>query len=431
MEDPLIKTEGVSVIYNAGRSNEVRSLDSINIEVYPKEYIILFGPSGCGKSTLLYVILGLRKPSLGHLFVNNKDTSQFTEEDSIEYRRNQVGIIFQAYHLIPTLNIMQNVVIPKMFIDEGVAERELRAEMLLKRFGIWDHYKKFPAALSGGQQQRAAIVRALINDPQIILADEPVGNLDSQSAETVMETLKDINEKDGKTVILVTHDARYLHYAHRVYFMQDGKIIRESENPEKKQLKTGPSEKERVHGALFKMAGLYPHALVGELKAKVLADYLTRELSEYQSEVLEKSIKDLLEGKINYEDIYSILDKPIENGGAGLYKQTARKFVDQIKELLKGAETLRIEFKEKRPASEELELITKLRTLLLDEYQGELTYLQAQRIDEGIEQRMKGEWDRNRFQEHLDRSFKDGGVGFKRNSARSLAKKLEIILAQA
>jgi hypothetical protein len=213
--------------------------------------------------------------------------------------------------------------------------------------------------------------------------------------------------------------------------MQDGKVIRESENPEKKQLRTGMAEKERVHGALFKMAGLYPQALAGELKSKVLADYLTRELSEYQSEILEKSIKELLEKKINYDDLYSILDKPIEDGGAGLYKQTARKFVAQIEELLKGAETLKIEFAEKRPASEELELITKLRTLLLDEYKGELSYLQAQRIEEGIEQRMKGDWDRDAFQQHLDKPFKDGGVGFKRNTARSLAKKLEIILSQS
>ena len=428
--EPLIKVQGLSVIYNAGRSNEKRALDDVSIEIYPKEYIVLFGPSGCGKSTLLYVILGLRKPSLGVFSINGREVSEFTENDLVEHRRNTVGIIFQAYHLIPTLNVVQNVLLPKMFINEAPTERELKAEMLLRRFEIWPQGKKFPSALSGGQQQRAAIVRALMNDPKIILADEPVGNLDSKSAETVMETLKDINEKDGKTIILVTHDQRYLHYAHRAYFMQDGKIVREVINPEKRQFKK-ITQREQVHEALFRMARTYPHALIGELKAKVLADYLTKELSEYQCELLEKSIRDLLEKKINFEQLYSILDKPIENGGVGLYKQTAQKFIDQIKELLRGAETLRVELRKEIPVSEQLELIMKLRRLLLEDYKGELSYLRAQRIEEGIEQRIKGTWDRKLFQEHLDRPVKDGGVGLKRGTARILAKKLEVILSQS
>jgi len=256
--------------------------------------------------------------------------------------------------------------------------------------------------LSGGEQQRVAIARALINNSQILLADEPVGNLDSQASEIVMNTLKDINEKDGKTVILVTHDSRFLHFAHRVYYMEDGKIIRESIDLEKKQFKE-VRERDRFLGELHRMAQHYPDAEVKELKAKVLADYLTREISEFQKEILEKGIQDVLEKKITFEELYEILDKPIEEGGAGFYKQTARKFVSQIKELLKASAILKSELQERMPITKEIELTRKLRRLLLDEYSGQISYIQAERIEEGINRRIAGDWDKKVFEQYLDR----------------------------
>jgi len=428
--EPLIKSQNLSVIYNPGRSNEVRALDGADIEIYPKEYVILFGPSGCGKSTLLYTILGLRKPSQGSLFVEGREISQFSEKELVEYRRNKIGMIFQAYYLIPSLDVARNIALPRVFVDEKATERSLRAEMLLKKLNITNQRNKLPSTLSGGEQQRVAIARALINNSQILLADEPVGNLDSESAEIVMNILKDINEKDGKTVILVTHDARFLHYAHRVYYMEDGKIIRETVDTEKKQFKV-VKERDRFLGELHKMAQHYPHAVVKELKAKVLADYLTREMGEYQREVLEKGIQNFLEKKINLEELYEILDKPIEEGGVGLYKQTAEKFVSQIRELLKGSAILKAEFKDKMPAIKEIELTRKLRRLLLDEYSGQIFYIQSQRIEEGISNRIRGDWDRKIFQKYLARSMKESGVGLNRNTARRLARKLEIILVQS
>jgi len=179
------------------------------------------------------------------------------------------------------------------------------------------------------------------------------------------------------------------------------------------------------------MAQHYPHAVVKELKAKVLADYLTREMGEYQREVLEKGIQNFLEKKINLEELYEILDKPIEEGGVGLYKQTAQKFVSQIRELLKGSAILKAEFKDKMPAIKEIELTRKLRRLLLDEYSGQISYIQSQRIEEGISNRITGNWDRRIFQKHLARSMKESGVGLNRNTARRLARKLEIILVQS
>jgi|AntAceMinimDraft_18_1070375.scaffolds.fasta_scaffold04910_3 putative ABC transport system ATP-binding protein len=428
--EPLITAKDLSVIYNPGRSNEVRALDGANIEIYPKEYVILFGPSGCGKSTLLYTILGLRKPSKGNLFVEGKEISQFSEKELVEYRRNKIGMIFQAYYLIPSLNVFQNIILPRFFVNEKITERNLRAEMLLKKLSIANQRKKLPSILSGGEQQRVAIARALINNSQILLADEPVGNLDSQASEIVMNTLKDINEKDGKTVILVTHDSRFLHFAHRVYYMEDGKIIRESIDLEKKQFKE-VRERDRFLGELHRMAQHYPDAEVKELKAKVLADYLTREISEFQKEILEKGIQDVLEKKITFEELYEILDKPIEEGGAGFYKQTARKFVSQIKELLKASAILKSELQERMPITKEIELTRKLRRLLLDEYSGQISYIQAERIEEGINRRIAGDWDKKVFEQYLDRPIKESGVGLNRATAKKLAQKLEIILVES
>ena len=428
--EPLIKGNDLSVIYDAGKSNEVKALDRANIEIYPKEYVILFGPSGCGKSTLLYTILGLRKPSKGSLFVEGKEISNFSEKELVDYRREKIGMIFQAYYLVPSLDVAHNIALPRLFIDEKSTERNLRVEVLLKKLDITDQRESFPSILSGGQQQRVAIARALINNSNILLADEPVGNLDSKSSEVVMNILKDLNEKDGKTIILVTHDPRFLHFAHRVYYMEDGKIVRETLDTEKKQFKL-VKERDRFLGELHKMARYYPHAVVKELKAKVLADYLTREMGEYQRVVLEKGIQKFLEKKINFEQLYEILDKPIEDGGVGLYKQTARKFISQIKELLKGSAILKAELREEMPVTKEIELTRKLRRLLLDEYPGQLSYIQSQRMEEGISHRIAGDWNKKIFQRHLDRPMTESGVGLNRATARRLANKLEIILVQS
>ena len=221
--EPLIKGNDLSVVYDAGRSNEVKALDGANIEIYPKEYVILFGPSGCGKSTLLYTILGLRKPSKGNLFVEGKEISQFSEKELVEYRRNKIGMIFQAYYLIPSLNVFQNIILPRFFVNEKITERNLRAEMLLKKLSIANQRKKLPSILSGGEQQRVAIARALVTDPQIIFADEPTGNLDTKNSLEVMDIFKQLNAV-GKTIILVTHEDDIAKFANRLIKLHDGSL---------------------------------------------------------------------------------------------------------------------------------------------------------------------------------------------------------------
>lgn len=427
--EPLIKVNNLKVIYNLGKPNEVRALDGVDVEIHPQEYIVLFGPSGCGKSTLLYSILGLQKPTEGEILIRDRNLAKFPEKELVDYRRNRVGIIFQAYFLVPTLSVMQNTILPKVFGSEKIGDRNMKAKGLLERFGIYDQKDKLPVFLSGGQQQRSAIARALINDPEILLADEPVGNLDSHSAEIVLRTLKDINEKDKKTVILVTHDPRYLYYAHRVYYMKDGKIEREVTNPEKSQIK--PIErKERLFTELDRIARLYPYAAQEELKAKVLTNYLTQELSEYQTMTLERTVGQLLKNKINYQDFYNILDRPTEEGGVGLYKQTARSFTRKMKKIMEEAKMLKSKLREALPIAEEMELVSKIRIYLLDGYKGELSSLQIQRLEEVIEERIGRGGDRKVFQKQLDRSFKEGGVGLNRATARRFSRNLEIILTQ-
>jgi len=242
--EPIIEVKNLSVIYNLGKSNEVVALEDVSLKIYPREYIIFYGPSGCGKSTLLYCLAGLETPTRGEVLVQGKALSEFSQEEMVQHRRLMIGMIFQAYNLIPTLKVLDNVLLPNIFggLIPGVSIE--KAKSLLEKLGIEKLTNRYPAELSGGQQQRVAIARALIYDPPILFADEPVGNLDSVSAKIVMDTLREINEKFSKAIILVTHDPFYLDYAHRVFHMKDGRIVREVVNPKRKQI--GPFEEIRL-----------------------------------------------------------------------------------------------------------------------------------------------------------------------------------------
>lgn len=219
-----IITSNLSVTYFPGQSNEVKSLDKVSLSIYEGEFIIFFGPSGCGKSTLLYSIADLENYQ-GDVLVEGKKIRDLSRKDKVEYCRQTIGMVFQAYHLIPTLNVIQNVALPLISAGVPAKERKERALELLTRFGVNNQAYRLPNQLSGGQQQRVAICRAVINSPKILLADEPLGNLDSKSAEEVIKLFKDININSKKTVILVTHDPTYLDIAHRVFFIKDGKLI--------------------------------------------------------------------------------------------------------------------------------------------------------------------------------------------------------------
>jgi putative ABC transport system ATP-binding protein len=231
---PLIKIDKLSIVFNEGKNNEARVLDNIDLEIYPHEYLIIFGPSGCGKSTLLNIITGLLRPTSGKIEIDGRDLAAFSEKEKLEFHRHKIGTVFQSFYLISTLSVIDNVCLPRAFSGDGSSKRKEDGMNFLKRFGIEAQAEKFPRDLSGGQRQRAAIARALMNSPSIIVADEPVGNLDSKAVYNVLTILKELNEVDKKTIILVTHDASHLSYGDRVIHMQDGKITKIVEILEKK-----------------------------------------------------------------------------------------------------------------------------------------------------------------------------------------------------
>lgn len=241
-EKPFVKIENLSIIFNQGKVNEHKALDTINLDIYPHEYLILYGPSGCGKSTLLNLITGLLKPTIGKVEIDGRDLKSFSEKDLLEFHRRRVGMIFQSFYLIPTLSVIDNVCLPRAFVEDDFENRTKDGMNFLKRFGVGDQAEKFPGDLSGGQRQRVAIARSLVNGPSVVVADEPVGNLDSKSAYNVLTILQELNEIDKKLVILVTHDPSHLSFGDRVIHMRDGKIIKIVDVVEKRHPVAGGEE---------------------------------------------------------------------------------------------------------------------------------------------------------------------------------------------
>lgn len=222
--EEIIKLKNISKGYQLGKVL-VPVIHGIDISIKEGEFIALMGPSGSGKSTLMNMIGCLDVPDEGQYFLEGSDVSNLSEDSLSDVRNNSIGFIFQNFNLIPDLTVLENIAIPSLYA--GKDDRQ-RATELAQKLGIGDRISHYPNELSGGQKQRVAIARALINNPKIILADEPTGNLDSHSSSEVMETLKALNEKEGKTIILVTHDAFTAGFASRHINLKDGVISHES-----------------------------------------------------------------------------------------------------------------------------------------------------------------------------------------------------------
>jgi ABC-type lipoprotein export system ATPase subunit len=207
----------------------VRALDGVSLTVKEGEFVALLGTSGSGKSTLLNLVAGLDRPTEGSLRVFDRDLAQMSSMELSLHRRKNVGIIFQSFNLVSTMSAAENVALAMMFAEVPRAERDARASSLLESVGLGGRQRHRPKEMSGGEQQRVAIARALSNTPQMLLADEPTGNLDSRTSREIMELLKTLNERDGKTVIMVTHDPSLAErYAHRTLTMLDGQVIAET-----------------------------------------------------------------------------------------------------------------------------------------------------------------------------------------------------------
>lgn len=223
----ILKVENLSKIYGKGE-NQVKAVDNISFSIEKGEFVAIIGASGSGKSTLLHMLGGVDRPTSGKVYIEGKDIYSLNDDQLAIFRRRQVGLIYQFYNLIPVLNVVENITLPCNL--DGKEINNKRLDDLLHTLGLENRKNNLPNQLSGGQQQRVSIGRAMMNEPAIMLADEPTGNLDSKASEEIVSLLKLSNKKYNQTVIIITHDEKIALEADRIITIDDGKIIKDEKN---------------------------------------------------------------------------------------------------------------------------------------------------------------------------------------------------------
>lgn len=452
--DPIVKASGVNFTYNKGKDNEYHALININIEIYPEEYIIFYGPSGCGKSTLLNIVAGLETPDSGDIEVFGKNLDKMSARDFAMYHRSQVGMVFQQYNLITSLSVLDNVALPQMFVNVRKGRRNRWGRALLERFGILKQADKLPTELSGGQQQRIGVARAIVNNPKIVLADEPVGNLDSVSAKNVMGIFTDLNEKEKKTFIMVTHNPEHLSLADRIFYMKDGIITREVVNREKhkkKEEKGDPDSQEgfvklrppamEIKDLMRAYNGLSPdqiNILIMPYKAKIFAHHFITTRNMEETQMFEEVIQRRLLGTITEEEFVDILHRPFTEGGVGFDIRTAEKIIKRVNLVIKSAYYVYQDVHQRSNKSGVHEKITLdekteyISNYLLETCYGDhkhhLDETQINRLKTAVKERLEGTMQKPGFFEMLDKPFKKGGVGLNVKTAKAITEEIELVL---
>lgn len=224
LTEALIRIEDLHRHFSLG-DQTVRALDGVSTSIGVGEFVAMMGPSGSGKSTLLYLLGGLDRPTAGTIWVDGEELSALNENALDVVRQRDVGFVFQSFHLIPTMTALQNVMLPMVFAQVPPSRRRGRARDLLALVGLAKRLEHRPTELSGGQQQRVAIARALANNPRLILADEPTGNLDSRTGDEIMQLLARLNRDEGRTIIIVSHDPSVTNFTTRALHLRDGKLV--------------------------------------------------------------------------------------------------------------------------------------------------------------------------------------------------------------
>ncbi len=227
--DRVIEVKSLYKLYRVG-DEVVRALDGVGFEIFKGEFCAIVGTSGSGKSTLLNMLAGLEKPTRGSVVIAGQHIENLTEEQLVRFRRDNVGFIFQSFHLLGTMNAQENVALPLSFRGVPRDVRMRKADQMLDLVKLKKHKKHLPNQMSGGQQQRVGVARALVVDPKIIFADEPTGNLDSHTSEEVMRLMQQVVREQKKTLVMVTHDSHLATYADRVFHIRDGKILKIEDN---------------------------------------------------------------------------------------------------------------------------------------------------------------------------------------------------------
>lgn len=227
----MIRLEDIKKFYALG-DNIVKALDGVNLEINRGDYLAIMGPSGSGKSTLLHILGGLDVPTSGAYFLEEVDISHLSDREIARIRNEHFGFIFQSYNLLPELTAIENAELPMVYNKTPLKERRARAEFLMDKVGLSHRLKHYPSQMSGGEQQRVAIARALANDPTLILADEPTGNLPSEQGDEIMEMIRQLND-EGTTIVVVTHDPKIGANAKKLVRLCDGKIVYEDDITER------------------------------------------------------------------------------------------------------------------------------------------------------------------------------------------------------
>ncbi len=220
----ILETEKLTKIYGKG-DNKVKAVNYVSLKIKEGDFVSIIGASGSGKSTLLHLLGGVDRPTSGRVLIDGKDIYELSNDKLAIFRRRNIGIIYQFYNLIPTLNVVDNITLPLKLDHQKVDEKEL--DNILKILGLKNRRNNLPNQLSGGQQQRVAIARAVINNPAIILADEPTGNLDSKNSQEIIDLLKLLNREYGCTIIIVTHDLEIAQQTNRILVFEDGRIVKD------------------------------------------------------------------------------------------------------------------------------------------------------------------------------------------------------------
>lgn len=232
--EPVIQVKNLYKIFRVGNT-KVRALNGVDLTIYKGEFCAIVGTSGSGKSTMLNMLAGLEKPTKGEVIIGGEHLEKMNENQLVKFRRERVGFIFQSFNLLGTMNAIENVALPLTFRGMDKKTREARAVEMLKLVGLPKHMKHRPSEMSGGQQQRVGVARALVLDPEIIFADEPTGNLDSNTSAEVMQLMRRVVQEKNQTLVMVTHDNHLAGFADRIFHIIDGKIVKVEERSEYKE----------------------------------------------------------------------------------------------------------------------------------------------------------------------------------------------------
>ncbi len=418
--DPIVKFEGINFFYNKGKQNEAHILKDINIQIDKGEYVAFYGPSGGGKSSLLYIISGIEMPDSGDIVVSGEELVNLSPDDLAIYRQTNIGIIFQNFNLIPSLRNIDNAVLPMTLIGIPRREREKRMMKIFERLGITHLARRFPSELSGGQQQRVAIARSMANDPPIILADEPLGNLDSKNAENVLSILRDFHQKDGKTIIVVTHEEWSLKDTEKIFHLRDGEIkkieIINKELTEKKN-----DEKSILNINVNKFTFME--------KAKTIRSMFSG-LSNFENERLESYIIMRLRGDITSSEFVEKIDMPVKEGGVGLWKQTASHIGSYVDGFAKEEEEIRNMYAKikSNPNISIFEEVEHIRSWIFSGIKIEFSNEQIKNINEAITNYIRKIITIDDFIKVLNLPESNGGGGLYINTSIRIAEKIELVV---